>query len=175
MFESHRAHSLFLRLLFHTEYMQKNSILIVFFGLLAVIIIWFFVDAAAAGIVFIIAATLLISLEISADAARHMHPEIFASLTDDAQTVVVENLGTAPATSVNVRIIPDNLAYDIGDLAPDTTHKHELPVMVRDAKAAVSWVKNDGTRTEKIFRLSGYTSETDPLRPTFPLFSWKEK
>ncbi|MFH0966652.1 MAG: hypothetical protein V1862_03070 [Methanobacteriota archaeon] len=155
--------------------MQKSSILVAIFGIVAVIIAWFLVGSAAAGIIFIIAATLLLCLEISADAARHLHPEIFASLTDDAQTVVVENLGTAPATSIKVRIIPENITYEIGDLVPDTTHTYELPVMVREAKAAVSWDKMDGTRTEKIFRLSGYTEETDPLRPTFPLFSWKEK
>jgi hypothetical protein len=155
--------------------MQKNSILIAIFGILVVIITWFLVDSAAAGIVFIIAATLLLSLEISADAARHLRPDIFASLTDDAQTVIIENLGTAAAKAVNVRIIPDNITYEIGELAPDTDHRFQLPVMIQEAKAAVSWDKKDGNRTEKIFRLSGYVNETDPLRPTFPLFSWKEK
>ena len=155
--------------------MQKNSILLASAGVLAVIIVWFFVDTAAAGIVFIIAATLLLSYEIYMDAAKHIHPEIYASLTDDAQTVIVENLGTAPATSVSVRIIPENITYVIGELAPDITHKYELPVMIKEAKAAVSWDKKDGTRTEKVFRLSGYAEETDPLKPTFPLFSWKEK
>jgi len=155
--------------------MHNRRIVYLGVGLLAVLLTWFLVDSAAASIVFVIAGTLIICLEISEDAARHLHPEIFASIHDDAQTVIVENLGTAPAISVNVRIIPEDIRYEIGDLAPDTTHSYELPAMVREAKAAVSWVKKDGTRKEKIFRLSGYADESDPLRPTFPLFSWKEK
>lgn len=148
------------------------------FGIISIVIIllcWLFVDAAAAGILTIIAATLIISLEISADAAKHMHPEIFAFLKEDAQTIVVENLGTALATSVSVRIIPDDIRYDIGEIRPDENHQYVLPVLVREAKAAVSWDKRNGEKTEKIFRLTGYADETDPMRPVFPLFNWKEK
>jgi hypothetical protein len=155
--------------------MQKNSILIGIIGILAVIIAWYFVDILAAGIVLIIVATLLFSYEIQADIAKHTHPRIFASLSDDAQAIIVENIGTAPASSVNVRIIPEDIRYEIGDLATDTSHRYDLPAMIREGKAAVSWVKKDGTRTETIFRLSAYDMKSDPFRPTFPLFSWKGK
>jgi hypothetical protein len=145
-------------------------------GILSAIIIilaWILVEPAAAGILLIIAGTIIISLEISADAARHLHPEIFVSLKEDARTVWIENLGTAPAYAARVTIIPDDIRYEIGNLDPDQNHQYRLPEMVREARAAVSWEKKDGTRVEKFFELSGYSRETDPLKPTFPLFSWK--
>jgi len=136
---------------------------------------WFFIDHVAAGFFFIIFLTLALSVAISDDAKKHLHPGLFVSLADDAQTVIVENLGTAPAQDVKVRIIPDDIRYEIGTLAPDEKHRYELPAVISRAKAAVSWERKDGTRSEKITRLSGYDEETDPLRPVFPLFNWKEK
>lgn len=155
--------------------MNKNILIIASFGILVTFLIGFSFSLAAAGIVLVVFLTLLLAMTISDDAAQHMHPDIFASLLSDAETIIVENLGTAVAKSVQVRIIPDDIRYEIGDLTPDTTHRYQLPAMVREAKAAVSWEKNDGTRVEKVFRLSGYVEEADPLRPVFPLFSWKEK
>ena len=136
---------------------------------------WLFIDPSAAGILAILFFTLILSLWISADAARHLHPELFASLADDAQTIIVENMGTAPAVAVSVRLIPDDFRYEIGDLAPDTSHRQTLPGMIREGKAAVSWERRDKGRAEKFFSLCAYTTETDPLRPIFPLFNWKEK
>lgn len=155
--------------------MHSKSIPTGIISIVAIFFTWFFIDSSAAGIVTIIAATLILSLEISADAAKHLHPEIIASLQSDDQTILIENIGTGSAEKIKVRIIPDGTSYDAGDLLPDTSHQYMLPECMREGKAAVSWEKKDGTRTEKIFRLSGYADESDPLRPVFPLFGWKEK
>ena len=155
--------------------MNQNILIIASFGILVTFLTGFFFGLAATGIVLVVLLTLLLAMAISDDAAQHMHPDIFASLLNDAETIIVENLGTSVAKSVQVRVIPDDIRYEIGDLTPDSTHRYQLPAMVREAKAAVSWEKNDGTRIEKIFRLSGYTEEADPLRPVFPLFGWKGK
>lgn len=152
---------------------HKRSLLIGIVSLLIVAAVWTFVEPAAAGIILIIAATVILCLEISEDAAKHIHPEIVVSLKEDARTVLIENLGTAPAHSVRVSIIPDEFNYEIGTLNPDSNHQNQLPKMLREGKALVSWEKKDGTRVEKYFWLSGYAQEADPLRPVFPLFSWK--
>ncbi|HWQ64240.1 MAG TPA: hypothetical protein VN429_07470, partial [Methanospirillum sp.] len=157
------------------EYMNKNILVTVFLGIVLTLLSWFFIETAAAGIVAVIFLTILLVLLISEDAKKNAHPEISATLADDAETVIVENLGTAPARSVQVRIIPDDIRYEVGDLNPDSVHRYHLPSMLRNAKAAVSWEQKDGSRTERIFRLSGYEEETDLLKPIFPLFSWKEK
>ena len=156
---------------------MNNKILITsVIGAVFVLLTFFFVDAVAAGIILILLLTVIMSLWISEDAARHPHPNISAFLADDAQTIIVENLGTAVATGVQVKIIPEEIRYEIGELAPDQKHQYQLPSMLREGKAAVSWEKKDGNRAEKIFRLSGYGESTaDPLRPSFPLFSWKGK
>jgi len=155
--------------------MNKNILLTALLGIIITLLVGFFFEKAAAGIVAVILLTILLAMAISEDAAKSAHPEISASLFEDAETVIVENLGTAPAKSTQVRIIPDDIRYEIGDLNPDSVHRYRLPAMVRNAKAAVSWERKDGSRTERIFRLSGYEDETDPLRPLFPLFNWKEK
>lgn len=155
--------------------MNKNILILAIFGFLVVFLIGIFFDFTAAEIVLVILLTLILAMAISNDAANHMHPEIFASLSSDAEVIIVENLGTAIARSVQVKIIPDDIRYEIGDLNPDSTHRYQTHAMLREAKAAVSWEKSDGTRTEKIFRLSGYADESDPLKPVFPLFNWKEK
>ena len=155
--------------------MNKNIVLTAVFGIIITLLLGFLFGQAAAGIVAVILLTILLAMVISEDAAKSAHPELSASLYEDAETVIVENLGTAPAKSTQVRIIPDDIRYEIGDLNPDSVHRYRLPSMVRNAKAAVSWERKDGSRTERIFRLSGYEDETDPLRPLFPLFNWKEK
>ncbi|MDD1728090.1 MAG: hypothetical protein LUQ50_03345 [Methanospirillum sp.] len=155
--------------------MNQNIIIVSSLGILLTALAWLFIEPIAAGMVLIIVLTIILGMAISNDAARHMHPEIIAQLSEGADTVIVENIGTAPAKSVQVRIIPEDIRYDIGDLDTDSAHRHQLSTMVREAKAAVSWEKQDGTRTEKIFRLSGYADESDPLKPIFPLFGWKEK
>ncbi|WP_319579594.1 hypothetical protein [uncultured Methanospirillum sp.] len=155
--------------------MNKNIVLTAVFGIIITLLLGFFFGQAAAGIAAVILLTILLAMAISEDAAKSAHPELSASLHEDAETVIVENLGTAPAKSTQVRIIPDDIRYEIGDLNPDSVHRYLLPSIVRNAKAAVSWERKDGSRTERIFRLSGYEDETDPLRPLFPLFNWKEK
>lgn len=155
--------------------MNLNIIVTAFLGIILCLLAAFYIEMAAAGIVAVIFFTILLVLFISEDAKKNAHPEISAVLADDAETVIVENLGTSPARSAQVRIIPDDIRYAIGDLNPDSVHRYRLPSMLRNAKAAVSWERNDGSRIERIFRLSGYEEETDLLKPIFPLFSWKEK
>ena len=134
-----------------------------------------FIDITAGGIVLILMGTILMVQMISADAAKNLHPEIFASLSDDSRFVIIENPGTAPAQAVEMRVIPDDHHIIIGDIQMDETRKIALPTMLHEGKAIISWVKKEGVRTEKVFRLSGYERESDPLRPVFPLFSWKGK
>ncbi|HWQ67424.1 MAG TPA: hypothetical protein VN372_11205 [Methanospirillum sp.] len=136
---------------------------------------WLFIDQALAGITLILTFTLLLALAISADAERHRHPQMYARLSDDAQTIVVENVGNAPATEVSVRVIPDDITYKIGTLEADQSHQHIMTGMIREAKARISWKRTDGTLAEKIFTLSGYHQDEDPLRPMMPLFAWKGK
>jgi hypothetical protein len=153
--------------------MNKKIVLFAFLAVALTLFAWFFFEPAAAGIVLVISVTILLAMMISEDATKNTHPEISVSLSDDAETVIVENIGTAPAKGVNVRIIPDDFRYEIGDLNPDSIHQVHLPSMVYNTKAGVSWERKDGTRTEKIFHMSGYEEESDPLRPIFPLFNWK--
>lgn len=134
-----------------------------------------FIDVSAAGIIFVIVLTILMGYAISADAARHRHPELFVSLSDDARVIRVENLGTAPAKSVEVTVIPGEVHHPLGDILSDEIRSIELPTMMEEGKAVISWIKKDGNRNQKIFRLSGYLEETDPLRPVFPLFGWNDK
>lgn len=155
---------------------MNNQILIIsILGFCCTLIAAFFIDISAAGIILVIVLTILMGYAISADAARHRHPELFVSLSEDARTIRVENLGTAPATSVELTVIPGEVQHPLGDIQADEIRSIELPTMMEEGKAVISWIKKDGNRGRKIFRLSGYEEETDPLRPVFPLFGWSEK
>lgn len=155
--------------------MNLKIILTAIIGVLIAAISAYFIDMAAGSIILILAFTIVMVQAISADAAKNLHPEIFVSLSEDTQTIIIENLGTATAQSVEIKVIPDNHHFEIGDLGVDETRKVSLPKMVTEGKAAISWSGKEGARTEKIFRLSGYESASDPLRPVFPLFGWKGK
>lgn len=155
--------------------MNYKILIIAILGFSCTLAAAIFIDFSAAGIILVIVLTILMGSVISADAARHRHPELFVSLSEDARTVRVENLGTAPAISVELTIIPGKDLHPLGDIQADEIRSIELPAMMEEGKAAISWIKKDGSRNQKIFRLSGYLEETDPLKPAFPLFGWNNK
>jgi hypothetical protein len=100
-------------------------------------------------------------------------PEVSCYLSDDAKSVIVTNGGNAPAKEVHVALVPMNVEFDIPELGIDEKYTHPLSSMATELKAAVSYVNSSGQKHSQTMRLSSL-DETDPLKPMFPMFSWKK-
>ena len=103
-------------------------------------------------------------------------PHIVCSLSEDAKSILVENVGTAPATKIHVSLVPFDIEFDIKELIPDAKEVFSLDKMVYEGKAVVRYTFPGTERVvTRSFPLSGLNGEAfDPLKPVFPLFGWKK-
>lgn len=99
-------------------------------------------------------------------------PTVTCQLSDDAKSVVVVNGGNAPAEAIHVALVPMNIEFDVEDLGVDAEYAYALPAMIEDVKAVVTYKNSEGREFNRSFKLSSL-EEDDPLRPAFPMFSWK--
>ena len=151
--------------------MDKNSKIVIVLGIAITLLLFLIFDIYAAGIAFVLFITVLMCLRIMQDSV--VSPDISASLTEDAKSVVIRNSGTAPAFRIHVALVPANTEYDVKSLAVDETNTHPLPSMVPEVKAVITF-ENEGKNTfTRSYSLSALGNEYEPFKPMIPLFKWK--
>lgn len=151
--------------------MEKKHILLLSIGAVLCLIL-FFIDIYLGAIGVIILAALAMSIFIMEDS--RVLPEITVSLGDNAKTVLVRNEGNAPAYSIHVALVPLDTEFDLPELAADASHEYQLPRMIDEVKAVVSFRAGNGAETTRTFPLSALGKNgNDLLKPMFPLFKWK--
>ena len=131
-------------------------------------------DIYIGGIAFIIFIALLMSVWIMQDS--RMHPDVTASLKNEAKAVELKNRGNATAYAIHVAIIPHDIEFDIPLLKEDEKYLYASDKMIREAKVVVSFENENKGRFSKTFLLSATgKSDDDLLKPAFPLFKWKKE
>jgi hypothetical protein len=141
---------------------------------LSVCVILLLYDSYIGGIAFIIFIALLMSVWIMQDS--RMHPDVTASLKNEAKAVELRNKGNAPAFAIHVAIIPHDIAFDIPLLKEDEKYLYAFEKMISDAKVLVSFENENKERFSKTYLLSATgKSDDDLLKPAFPLFKWKKE
>ncbi len=140
---------------------------------LIVCVILLIVNIYIGGMAFIIFIVLLMSVWIMEDS--RMHPNVTATLNDEAKGVELKNDGNAPAYAIHVAIIPHDIEFDIPQLKEDEKYLYAFGKMISEAKVMVSFENEDKGRFSKTYLLSVTgTSDDDLLRPAFPFFKWKK-
>ena len=143
-------------------------------ALLAITIILLFVNIYAAGTAAIIFIALAMSVWIMQDS--QLHPEIVATLRDEAKSLEFRNRGNAAAYAIHVTIIPHDIELDIPMLGEEERYKHTFDKMITEAKVVVSFTNEKKQQYKKTFLLSALgKSEDDLLKPMFPIFKWKKE
>ncbi len=94
-------------------------------------------------------------------------------LADDARAVRLRNTGNAPALRVHTSVVPINFDFDVASIAVDAVHEQPLPAQVSEVKAVVSFENARGEPFKRSQLLSALHADSDPLRPTFPIFGWR--
>ena len=140
---------------------------------LIVCVILLIVNIYIGGMAFIIFIVLLMSVWIMEDS--RMHPNITATLNDEAKGVKLKNDGNAPAYAIHVAIIPHDIEFDIPHLKEEEKYLHAFGKTISDAKVIVSFENEEKGRFSKTYLLSATgTSDDDLLKPAFPFFKWKK-
>lgn len=152
---------------------SRQSILIVV-GAIACIGAAYFTEIYYALIVLVIVGALYMTLWIMQDSAYL--PQVSCSLSEDAKTIIVKNTGTASARRIHVSLVPLDIEFDIKELQPEEEETFTLEKMIHEAKAVVRFSSAESDNVvEQSYPLSSLSGGVyDPLKPTFPLFSWKK-
>ncbi|NLX50439.1 MAG: hypothetical protein GXY82_11350 [Methanospirillum sp.] len=137
--------------------------------------------AATAGLIFVSPYLSMIAVVITAIAAMAIWigrdaedlPDIEIKLADDARAVRLRNTGNAPALRVHTSVVPINFDFDVASIAVDAVHEQPLPAQVSEVKAVVSFENARGEPFKRSQLLSALHADSDPLRPTFPIFGWR--
>ena len=138
-------------------------------------LITFLFEPLLAGIPAIICGSIIMIAVFSEDAARNARPMLGAELSPDLSEIIIENLGSADAEGVEVRIQGADSPYKIGTLAADEKSKIQLPGMTERITAVVTYHLPDGEVKKRVFKLGDLGQDYDPFQPVFPLFNWKGK
>jgi len=122
----------------------------------------------------IVLIALIMSVYIMQDTIGH--PDVLAVLEDEAKSLGVRNRGNAPAFNIHVAVVPYNIEFDIPALQIEERYTHSLERMVEEAKVVVTFQNERGIRYSKTYMLNALgKGDEDLLKPTFPLFKWKEE
>ena len=153
--------------------MQRNHTILLG-AVLAITIILLFVNIYAAGTAAIIFIALVMSVWIMQDS--QLHPEIVATLRNEAKSLELRNRGNATAYAIHVTIIPHDIELDIPMLGEEELYKHTFDKMITEAKVVVSFTNEKKYQYKKTFLLSPFgKSDDDLLKPMFPIFKWKKE
>ena len=150
--------------------MDKRSQIVLVLGIAITILLLLF-NIYLAGIVFILVITLLMLLQIMQD--RVSLPDVEASLTEDAKSIILKNSGNSPALHIHVALVPMDTEYDVPSLAVDESHTHPLDAMIEEVKVVVTFENEEKGTFSQTYALSALGNQYDPFKPMIPLFKWK--
>jgi len=150
--------------------MERSLVIVIVLGL-----------AAAAGLLLvspflslmalIIAGVAVMALAIGRD-TRDL-PDIEASLSEEARSVILRNRGNAPALQLHVSAVPIGVEVDLPSLAVEAVHELPLPGQVTEVKVVVTYNNSKGQPFRRTALLSALHPPEDPLRPAFGIFGYK--
>ena len=150
--------------------MDKKSQIVLVLGIAITNILLIF-NIYLAGIVFILVITLFMSLQIMQDSVSH--PDVEASLSDDAKSIVLRNSGNSTALHIHVVLVPMNTEFDVPSIAVDEYYTHPLGSMVDEVKVVVTFENEEKNVFSKSYALSALGNAYDPFKPMIPMFKWK--
>ena len=137
--------------------------------------------AAAAGLLLIspflslmaliIAGVVAMALAIARD-TRDL-PDIEASLSEEARSVILRNRGNSPALQVHVSLVPIGVEVDLPSLAVEEVYELPLPGQASEVKVVVTYDNSKGQPFRRTALLSALHAQEDPLRPAFGIFGYK--
>jgi len=154
--------------------MDSRQSLLIIIGAIACLVSGIFIGIFFALGVAVIVGTLYMMLWIMQDAAYL--PHVVCSLSEDAKSIIVRNVGTAAAIRIHVALVPLNIEFDIKELRPDTEEVVTLEKMITQAKVVVRYTTAESDQIiENSYPISSIDGEVyDPLKPMFPIFGWKK-
>jgi len=150
--------------------MDKRSHIVLVLGIAITILLLLF-NIYLAGIVLVLVITLFMSLMIMQDSVSH--PDLDASLSEDAKAIILKNSGNATALHIHATLVPMDVEYDVPSLAVDATHTHPFDAMIQGVKVVVTFENEEKVVFSKSFALSALGNEYEPFKPMIPLFKWK--
>ena len=150
--------------------MDKNALLLLVACLLISLLL-FFISIYLCMIGIIITAALVMSLLIMQDSS--FHPDIVATLREDAKAILFRNSGNATARNIHVTLVPVNREFDLQSLAVEETHEYLLDTMAEGIKVVVTFENEQNTGFSRAYSLSVTGDGFEPLRPMIPIFGWK--
>jgi hypothetical protein len=141
-----------------------------------VVAIGFFVilhDPYLAGITVILVIALAVAFQIMNE-TRSLPPRLTCWLSEDARSIILRNEGNERAVRIHITLVPQDLQFDLPELAVEGRHEFPLPSMLAEVKAVVSYEDASGRQFSRSILLSSTgKGEEDLLKPAFPLFGWK--
>jgi|WetSurMetagenome_2_1015567.scaffolds.fasta_scaffold08509_3 hypothetical protein len=150
---------------------MDNRVKFLLIGGILLTILLFFISIYLAGMIFIVTVIIVMSLLIMQDSS--FHPDIVATMREDAKAIVVRNSGNATAVQIHVALVPVNKEFDLPLLAADETMEYPLDTMAEEMKAVISFENEHHQSFSRSYTLSAMGGEFDPLKPMIPLFKWK--
>ena len=153
------------------SFMTEKYVYVLAAGILASLLVAVFLDVYAGGIIFIIVLVLGMSFFIMSD--TRVMPDVHASLSEDAKTLIIRNRGNADAIGVHATIVPHDIEIDRERMAPDEPFTYPLASMMDDGKAIITFKDEKGRDFVERDILSPSLADEDLLKPMFPLFRWK--
>ncbi len=126
------------------------------------------------GIPAILLVIAVISYLITQDVAKNAKPMIFVESEELGEELKIRNYGTGAAFEIKVKIVPGDITAACDKLEPEGTYPVKLPNGLYVGQAALMWKDKTGKEQKKNFKFDCRNPTKDPIKPVFPLFSWKK-
>jgi len=101
------------------------------------------------------------------------HPDLDASLSEDAKSIIIKNSGNAIALHIHVALVPMNAGYDVLSLKVDESDTHLFDSMIQEVKVIITFENEEKGRFTKTCILSALGNQFEPFKPMIPMFKWK--
>jgi len=151
--------------------MEKNTKIFLVLGALFTVVL-LFINIYLGGIAGVIFISIAMSLFIMQDTTGV--PEVVATLSEEAKSIILTNTGNARAEKIHVTLIPGNIEFDIDSLNVDSDYEYSFGTMVQEIKLKITYSNENGRLFSSSKKLSVFDEEPDFLKPMLPMFKWKK-
>jgi hypothetical protein len=151
--------------------MEKNTKILLVLGALFTVVL-LFINIYLGGIAGVIFIAIAMSILIMQDTTGV--PEVVATLSEEAKSIILANTGNARAEKIHVTLIPGNIEFDIDSLDVDSVYEYSLGTMVQEIKIKITYSNENGRLFSSSKKLSVFDEEPDFLKPMLPMFKWKK-
>jgi hypothetical protein len=151
--------------------MEKNIKIIFILGIV-ITIVSLYINIYLGGIVGMFFIAIMMSLLIMQDSTGI--PDIVPTLKDDAKGIVLTNTGNARAEEIHVKIVPQDIEFDVPSLEVDASYEFPFRDMIQEIKVVITFANENQRQFSLSRKLSVFGEEPDLLKPMFPTFKWKK-